>query len=407
MRGLAGRDCRGSCQLPLQSRPPPVRIAPRPAPRQHPPPNPFPRKNARLKKAALTTLQVLVTAGLLFYVFRNPTARADMAHALGKADRWWLLAGFGAYGVVEICAGVRWQLLLRVQGIALSWARVFMLLLIGVFFNFIIPGGTGGDVVKIFYLLKETPGRRTQALLAVLVDRLIGLFALIAMAGVLIAAQWHWLVSVPGTVSYIWTALVILGGSLAALGVSFLLTGFGLIHKLPARLPGRDKLAELALAYNLYGRAWKPSASAFLLSVGAHFGYFAMYYCAAASFKAALDPLDPASRIPSFGELCAIMPIVSTITSMPISVGGLGVREKLFQVFIGDLCHVDKTVAAIMSTTGYALNLVWGLLGGLLYLFYRPSEHARMREMRTEVSTLEHTVAEEEIALETAARKKR
>ena len=82
-----------------------------------------------------------------------------MAHALGKADRWWLLAGFGAYGVVEICAGVRWQLLLRVQGIALSWTRVFMLLLIGVFFNFIIPGGTGGDVVKIFYLLKETPGQ--------------------------------------------------------------------------------------------------------------------------------------------------------------------------------------------------------------------------------------------------------
>ena len=343
---------------------------------------------------------MLVTVGILYVVFHDPAKRAEMARALDKADRGWLLAGFAAYGVVEICAGVRWQLLLRVQGIALSWARVFMLLLIGVFFNFVIPGGTGGDVVKVFYLLKETPGKRAQALLSVLVDRLIGLFALIAMAGVFIAAQWSWLRSAPDAAKYIWTALAILGGSLAVLGASFLLTGFGLIHKLPARLPGRDRLAELALAYNLYGRAWKQSAAALLLSVGAHLGYFAMYFCAAASFRAA-------SRIPSFAELCAIMPIICTITSLPISVGGLGVREKLFQVFLGDLCGVSDAVAAIMSTTGYGLNLVWGLLGGLLYLFYRPSEHARMREMRAAVSTLEHTVAEQEIALETAAREKR
>ncbi len=344
---------------------------------------------------------MLVTAGILYLVFHDPAKRAEMAHALRQANRWWLLAGFAAYGVVEICSGVRWQLLLRVQGIVLSWGRVFMLLLIGVFFNFIIPGGTGGDVVKIFYLLKETPGQRSRALLSVLVDRLIGLFALIAMAGVLIATQWHWLLSSPDAAKYIWTALTILGAILAGLGVSFLLTGFGLIHKLPARLPGRDRLAELALAYNLYGRAWRPSLAAIVLSVGAHLGYFGMFYCAAAAFRAAVE------SIPTFGQLCAIMPIIATITSLPISVGGLGVREKLFQIFLGDLCGVSDAVAAIMSTTGYALNIVWGLLGGLLYLFYRPSEHARMREMRTEVSTLEHTVAEEEIALETAAKKKR
>ncbi len=343
---------------------------------------------------------MLVTVGILFAVFHDPAKRAEMARALGKADRGWLLAGFAAYGLVEICAGVRWQLLLRVQGIALSWARVFMLLLVGVFFNFVIPGGTGGDVVKVFYLLKETPGKRAPALLSVLVDRLIGLFALIAMAGVLIAAQWHWLLSSPDALKYIWTALAILGASLAGLGVSFLLTGFGLIHRLPARFPGRDKFAELALAYNLYGRAWKPSAAAFVLSLGAHLGYFAMFYCAAASFSAA-------SSVPSFGKFCTIMPVINTLTALPISVGGLGVREKLFQIFLGDLCGVTDAVAAVMSTTGYALNLVWGLLGGLLYLFYRPSEHARMREMRAAVSTLEHTVAEEEIALETAAKEKR
>ncbi len=358
------------------------------------------RAPVHLKKTAFTVLQVLVTVGVLILVFHDPAKRAEMAAALRKANHWWLLAGFASYGVVEICSGIRWQILLRVQGIALSWARVFMLLLVGVFFNFIIPGGTGGDVVKVFYLLKETPGKRSQALLSVLVDRLFGLFTLIAMAGVLIAAQWDWLHSAPDAVKYIWTALAILGGSLIALGVSFLLTGFGLIHRLPARLPGRDRLAELALAYNLYGRAWKAALAASVLSIGAHLGYFGMFFCAAASFGAT-------SRIPTFGELCGIMTVINTLTALPISVGGLGVREKLFQVFLGDLCGVSDAVAAIMSTTGFGLSLAWGLIGGLLYIFYRPSEHARMREMRSEVSTLEHAVAEQEIAIEIAEEERR
>lgn len=343
---------------------------------------------------------MLITVGILYLVFHDPAKRAEMAHALRQANRWWLLAGFVTYGLVEFLSGIRWQLLLRVQGVVLSWARLFQLVIIGVFFNFFIPGGTGGDVVKVFYLLKETPGQRTRALLSVLVDRLIGFVALIAIAGVIIAAQWHWLRSSPAAVKYLWIALAILGSLLAGLGVSFLLTGLGLIHKLPARLPGRDKLAGLALAYNLYGRAWKPTVASFVLSVIAHFGHFAVFFCAASSFGAT-------SRIPTFGEFCSIMPIVDTITCVPISLGGLGVRENLFQIFLGDLCGVSQAVAALMATTGYSLVLAWGLLGGVLYLFYRPSEHARLREVQAEVATLQHAVAEEEIARETAEEGKR
>ena len=106
-----------------------------------------------MRKTALTTLQVVITVAILFIVFRDPAKRAVMANALANADKLWLLAGIAVYGLVELVAGVRWQLLLRIQGIDLSWSRVFKLLLIGVFFNFFIPGGTGGDVVKTFFLL--------------------------------------------------------------------------------------------------------------------------------------------------------------------------------------------------------------------------------------------------------------
>jgi hypothetical protein len=305
------------------------------------------------------------------------------------------------YGAVEIVAGWRWQLLLRVQGIYLSWVRIFALLLIGVFFNFLIPGGTGGDVIKIFYLLKETPGKRTAALLSVLVDRLVGLMALTVLAGVLIFANWHWIMSSPVASKYVWSAIVILGASLMGLHASYIVTKYGWVHRLPARMPGRDKLAELALAYNLYGKAWRPSLAAFGISFVAHLGYFAIFYCASEALR------HDSIQLPSYTQLCVIMPIVNTISAMPISVGGLGVREGLFAIFLSSLCGVHATDAVLISTTGYFLTFFWGIIGGFIYLFYRPTDHARLRDITSEIAALEHTVAEEEVALEAAHKEKR
>ena len=182
---------------------------------------------------------------------------------------------------------------------------------------------------------------------------------------------------------------------------SYIVTSRGWIHRLPARMPGRDKLAELALAYNLYGRAWRASLAALGLSVVAHLGYFAVFYCTGQAMR------ESGFTMPGFGQLCVILPLVNTISAMPISLGGLGVRESLFRVFLHQLCGVRGTDAVLISSTGYFLTFCWGLIGGVIYLFYRPSDHARLRDIRSEVAAFEHSVAEEEAALEAAEREKR
>jgi uncharacterized protein (TIRG00374 family) len=304
------------------------------------------------------------------------------------------------YGCVEMIAVFRWQLLLRVQEIHLGWHRVFMLLMIGLFFNFFAPGGTGGDMVKVFYLLKETPGRRAHAFLSALVDRLIGIFSLVTLAGVLIATHWRWLMASQEAAQYVWAALGILALCVLGIAISFVITGCGLVGRIPKKMPGRDTLAELAMAYNLYGRAWKSTAAAWLISIAAHFGYFATFWCAARAVGSA------GVKVPTMGELCAIMPIVNTIIALPISVGGVGVREGLFQVLLSNLAGVTEAVAVVVSSTGYLLTLAWGLVGGVLYILYRPSEHARLHDISAEVAAFEHTVAEDEIAAEKRARER-
>jgi uncharacterized protein (TIRG00374 family) len=339
-----------------------------------------------MKKTVLTLLQIAVTIGILCWIFRDPEKRANTLHALRDSDKLWILAGIIAFGIVEILAAVRWQILLRVQGVTLGFFRVMCLVMIGILFNLFMPGGTGGDVIKIFYLLKETPGKKAEALLAVLMDRLIGLLGLIILTSIIMVLRYQWLSGTEVTRNLTWTLFAIMGGSLGGIIFSFLITGFGLAHKLPKKMPGRDKLIDISIAYNAYARAWKASLGALFISFGIHICSFYVFYAAARALRQTTPLLD----------FAGIMPVINTIASLPISVGGAGVREKLFEEMLSKLCGIQPAVADAISLTGFSVLVFWAIVGGVVYLFYRPTQHAKFSDIEHEVHELEHKVAESE-----------
>lgn len=349
-----------------------------------------------MKRAAVTILQVAVTITILCVLLSSREKRDKMVASLRGANVWWLIAGSLAYGLVELIAAWRWEVLLQVQGIFLSRLRICMLLLIGVFFNFFIPGGTGGDLVRAFYLIKEAPGKGTAAVLSVLIDRVVGLFALIFLGGGMILWKWEWLTSTEKTRSYVLTGLIVLGVATAAVGFAVILSALGLVHRLPARFPQRARLAELALALNQYGHAWQASLKAFVSSLACNLGYFCVFYCAGRAFAGGGE------RVPTLTEMFAVLPVVNTIIALPIGMNGLGVRDLLFQDFFHLLAGVDEAKAMLMASTGFFLTAVWGVIGGIVYMFYRPSEHVRLSNITAELAAVEAEAADTEIALEAA-----
>lgn len=76
----------------------------------------------------------------------------------------------------------RWLVLSRLQKLPLSSFDAFRLTMIGYFFNIFIPGGSGGDVIRATYTIRDCPERRPQALTVVFVDRGLGLHALLLLA---------------------------------------------------------------------------------------------------------------------------------------------------------------------------------------------------------------------------------
>src|ERR1700757_3916472 len=234
-----------------------------------------------MKKILATIFQLSVTIGVLYWVYHDPNRRAQMVEALRNAEYRWVLMAMLAYFVVEAAAAFRWQVLLKVQNIHLSVPRLIGLFFIGLFYNQFLPGGTGGDIIKSYYLLKETPDKKAGALLAVVFDRFIGLVALVAITVTLIGLRYDFLAQTTETRNLLWLLLFLLGSSVLTLISTFVISGFNLFHSLPEKFPGRDKLIEISAAYHLYAHHWRATLVAFGTSLVAHMATFSTFLCAA------------------------------------------------------------------------------------------------------------------------------
>ena len=342
-----------------------------------------------MRKILVTFLQLSVTVALLWWVFHDPVQRDKMKEALHTAAYRWVAAGILAYIVVEIAAAVRWQILLRVQKIRLNFPRLSGLFLIGMFYNQFLPGGTGGDIIKSYLLLKETPDRKAGALLAVVFDRLIGLVALVTITATLVSLRFDLLSKTPDTRRLLWFLLILLSVSIAGLITSFVISGFNLFYLLPHKFPGREKLIEISAAYHLYARHWLATLLAFGASLVAHLATFTTFLCVAYAFHADVKLID----------FFSILPVERTLTALPISLAGVGVREKILQVMLSNLCGIAMPVATLIGTMSFLVIIACCAPGGIVYFFYKPSgvpRHVRLREMKREVATLEHEISEAE-----------
>ena len=317
-----------------------------------------------MKRVGILLLQLLVTAAGLWYVFHDPQKRAQIAVALKQVDRIWLILGWLCYSVVEILATVRWQILLRIQGITLSWLRAFGIVVIGLFFNILLPGLIGGDVVRLYFVFKCVPRQKTAATLSVVMDRLLGLFSILFLGALSLALRLGWFSRSGASLHIAYLALAILGGGAVLVALLFIAVGFGSLHRLPQKTPFRKTLIESGEALDLYRTHYAVMALAFSITIVSHIAYYLSYYCAGQSLHAA-------GRVAGLIDMLSIMPLVNTVTSLPISFGGAGVREALFQELLGNLAHVTQALAAFSASLGFAIQASWGVLGAAVYLLSR------------------------------------
>lgn len=124
-------------------------------------------------------------------------------------------------GATIVLGTLRWRMVLRVHGINLSLGRAAEISLVAHFFNSFLLGSTGGDLMKAFYAARETSNRKTEAVVTVLVDRLIGLLSMLLFAAVMMVPNWALLSGHRRLAALAGIVMIMLMGALAVAGLSF------------------------------------------------------------------------------------------------------------------------------------------------------------------------------------------
>ena len=279
---------------------------------------------------------------------------------------------------------------MRVQGISLGWFRVWKLVMIGMFFNLCLPGGVGGDLIKVFFAMREAPKSKSAVFLSIIVDRIAGMFALIIVSAGVFAWFYKPLMSLPMIRAFLITVGVIFGAFLLLIAIGIVIDKFHLARRLPPKMPGHAAILDTARAFSIYARDWKAVLGAVLISMPLNAFIFGTAIFAAFAFVGN----------PGAAAMTSVILIVNTISSLPISLAGIGVREGLFSVMLHSLYGTPEDLAVLISITGFALGVGWGLIGGIIYLTYRPvgGSSVSFGEMEDEVGAIEQAVEADEKA---------
>jgi uncharacterized protein (TIRG00374 family) len=346
--------------------------------------------NKKSKAILWHVLRLAVMAALVAYVVSqaewNDTVRPDGTPVQGlktiaarlAQEWWWVAAALGVMTLQSPIGAVRWRLLLGVQGIHITFLESLRLTYIGWFFNNWMPGGTGGDLVKAWYIARRTH-RKAEAVTVVFLDRLIGMVSLAVLgAAAVLATLSDERVRAARIILAVFLGLAAAGGWIF---YSRRLRRLVRLDRLLARLPARlaatrvgHVVARVDQALFIYRHHKGTVALSVVYSWAAQAAsVFAIYFLATG--------LGSDARLHHF---FINMPVVWIFWSLIPVPGGFGVAEGLAQqLFTASVLGVRTaaeaaTLALTMILAFRVVQSAVSLPGAALYLARRTNVSPRM-----------------------------
>lgn len=310
------------------------------------------------RRLAVMGAKIGVSLVLLALLF----SRIDTAQlwaSARQASLAWLLVAMFVYTLNMIASAVRWHLLLDAQQVEIRRRTLFGSLLVAGFFNNFLPSNIGGDVIRI----RDTATvarSKTLATTVVLVDRGLGLLALVLMAafGSTIAASMHGAGASPIWPSWLWASFflgtAIVGPAMYAPG------GVGkLLQPLTAINPEwvGERIEAMTSALTRFRERPIALLGCFSGAVIVQ-GLVVLFYVAVAR---ALD-------VPITGwDLAVIVPLSLVVQMLPISLNGFGVREATFSLYFTRI-GLPITSGVLLSLVAAAMMMIFSLSGAAVYV---------------------------------------
>jgi uncharacterized membrane protein YbhN (UPF0104 family) len=275
------------------------------------------------KKLLKIAIKIILTFIALYFVFSKIELK-EVQKIITHANIWYLLLALLFFNLSKILSSLRLNIYFSHIGVKISEIYALKLYYIGMFYNLFLPGGVGGDGYKI-YLLKKSHNIKVSTLItATLLDRLSGLIPLLFFAGLLFISSdfYH---------KYIWLDWI------AIIGTTTIFPIFYLIN-----LWFFKGYIEIFFQTTLVG-----SGVQLLQLISAFFIVYAIGYNS--------DMLI----------FLTLFLISSVMAVLPISIGGVGVRELTFLYGL-TLLEIDADGGVAFSLLFFLISALSSLLGAFL-----------------------------------------
>lgn len=307
-------------------------------------------------------LKMTIGLGLVVYVLQSKMVDIEMLRVL-LLNPWHLLTAFCFLSFSVVLCTARWYLLVKPQGLSLSFSKLLSLSMIGLFFNTFMPGSVGGDLIKAWYVAGQEPDRRTKAIFTVLVDRVLGLAVIIFYAAFTLLFYTEWL---ENNVQLKMIALAIWGftGAALVLGTLFFIPS---VWKFPAfvklmelihRNQRLGKIIDSALLYRNHAGTilWATLLSAIsILGVNLFFSQLGGYIGI---------PMD----LPHY---FFVVPLALVASAVPLLPGGIGTGQVAFYTLFLWMGMSNPDQGGTLCTVYQIYSILFNCLGAVFYFRFK------------------------------------
>lgn len=310
-----------------------------------------------LKKILVLFLRVGISAILLVLLFKfNKIDVHGLLIRIRGADKALLAIGFLIFFIVYFLGFLRWQMLLKSAAIKIPLKRLIISFSGGVFFSIFLPSTIGGDIVRAADLAGHT--QKTKEVVAtVFLDRLSGYIGLVIV--VMLALSFgRGMVRDKVVLSSAIVIIAILTLVVLVLFNNFIYSRITKFLSAPGAGRIKEMLKGLHHEIHIFRNHKKMIFSNLFISFIIQLIAPISVYFIALSLGIKIDLI----------YYFIFLPIIGAITLLPVSLGGLGLRENLFVVYFAK-AGVVKQLAIAMSLLSFVFIVIYGALGGLIYVF--------------------------------------
>lgn len=308
----------------------------------------------KFKKLFLVLLRVCISILLLIFLFSR-VDRATLFGVIKGADKPLLFLGLVIFFFNYFFCFLRWAMLLKVVDIRLPMGRLIISYSGSIFFNVVLPSTIGGDLVRSLDLSAHTK-KPKEIVATVLLDRLSGYVALVILAvsalilGRRLIQDTVVFVSIGLLTFLLLLILLVLFNRFVYRKVNQFLESLG-----TGRI--REAIRSLHHQMHIFGAHKAMIVKNLFLSLIVQLTMPLSFYFIGRSLGIHIDLV----------YFFIFVPIVGAITLLPISIGGLGLRDAS-TVFFFAKAGVDKDLSFAMSLLSFSFLIFYGVLGGIIYV---------------------------------------